>query len=107
MNIQDSPTKVIDPKQRKAVERAVRKERSKIVSLELDGVHLDSSVRSMQELSEKLWLMPAITTHNNEGLCIDLHKVYIIGRHTSVRDKYAFLFGIYSMCTAQLLLDTA
>ena len=50
MNIQDSPTKVIDPKQRKAVERAVRKEQSKIVSLELDGVHLDSSVRSMQEL---------------------------------------------------------
>ena len=91
MNIQDSPTKVIDPKQRKAVERAVRKERSKIVSLELDGVHLDSSVRSMQELSEKLWLLPALKAHDHEGLCIDLHKVYIIGRHTSVRDKFAFM----------------
>ena len=91
MNIQDSPTKVIDPKQRKAVERAVRKERSKIVSLELDGVHLDSSVQSMQELSEKLWLLPALKAHDKEGKCIDLHKVYIIGRHMSVRDKFAFL----------------
>ena len=72
MNIQDSPSKVIDPKQRKAVERAVRKERSKIVCLELDGVHLDSSVRSMQELSEKLLLMPALTARNDEGLCIEL-----------------------------------
>ena len=91
MNIQDSPTKVIDPKQRKAVERAVRKERSKIVSLELDGVHLDSSVTSMQELSEKLWLLPALKAHDHQGLCIDLHKVYIIGRHMSVRDKFAFM----------------
>ena len=57
MNTQDSPGEVIDPKQRKAVERKVRKERSKIVSLEPDGVHLDSSVRSMQELSKKLRLM--------------------------------------------------
>ena len=75
MNIQDSPTKVIDPKQRKAVERAVRKERSKIVSVELDCVHLDSSVKSMQDLSEKLWLLPALKAHNDEGQCIDLHKV--------------------------------
>ena len=91
MNIQDSPTKVIDPKQCKAVERAVRKERSKIISLELDGVHLDSLVRSMQELSQKLWVIPVLKAHDDERLCIDLHKVYIIGRHTSVRDKYAFL----------------
>ena len=44
MNIQDSPNKAIDPKQRKAVERAVHKERSKIISLELDGIVLDLSL---------------------------------------------------------------
>ena len=47
MNLQDSPTKKIDPKLRKSVERAVRLERSKVVSYELEGVVLDSSVNSM------------------------------------------------------------
>ena len=90
MNIQDSPTKAIDPKQRKAVERAVRKERSKIISLELDGIVLDSSVASMVEVGDKLWIERALTAHK-DGQCIDLHKVFVIGRQTIQRDKFAFL----------------
>jgi len=29
----------------------------------------------MQELSEKLWMLPALKAHYKEGVCIDLHKV--------------------------------
>ena len=63
MNLQDSPNKKIDPKLRKSVERAVRLERSKVVSYELEGVVLDSSVNSMVQLGEKLWIVDALRKH--------------------------------------------
>ena len=88
MNLQDSPNKKIDPKLRKSVERAVRLERSKVVSYELEGVVLDSSVSSIVQLGEKLWIVDALRKHR-EGECIDLHKVFIIGRQAVARERYA------------------
>ena len=63
MNVQDSPTKAIDAKLCKSVERAVRKERNRIITLELEGVKLDSSVKSMTELCEAMWMLNALDKH--------------------------------------------
>ena len=48
-----------------------------MVSLELEGVHLDSSLNSMVQLGDKLWILTALLKHK-EGECIDLHKAFVI-----------------------------
>ena len=78
-NIQDSPSKQIDAKMKGSVSRLVRKERKNITKIQLEGVTIDNTIGSQYALSESLWFGTALKAHA-QGQCLDLHKVYIIGR---------------------------
>ena len=77
--MQDSPSKNIDPVLKKSVARLVRKERIAITSVQLDGVTVHNAVGSLAQLSENIWLCDALERHKH-GKCLDISKIYIIGR---------------------------
>ena len=57
-NVQGSPTKKIDPKLKKSVERLIRREQSKILTVECEGVVLNSDLsrprKSQSSLQTKI-----------------------------------------------------
>ena len=42
----------------------------------------------MTELGEAMWMLNALDKHKR-GECMDLHKVFIIGRQAVAREKFA------------------
>ena len=89
-NVQDSPTKHIDAKLKGSVTRLVRKERKNITKFQLEGVTIDNTIGSLAALSETLWFGTAVKAHT-QGQCLDLHKVFIIGRQILASDRTVFL----------------
>ena len=89
-NVQDSPTKHIDAKLKGSVTRLVRKERKNITKIQLEGVTIDNTIGCLAALSESLWFGTAVQAHV-QGQCLDLHKVYIIGRQILASDRTVFL----------------
>jgi hypothetical protein len=62
-NVQDSPTKAIDHKYKRSVDRLVRQQRTQIVNVSLEGIEIDNTVGSLARLAEALWVGDAITKH--------------------------------------------
>ena len=89
-NVADSPTKTISIAKQKSVERMVRTERLRLVSVQLEGVVVDNSIGSLSQLADAMWFGDALEKHN-AGECLDLFKVYIIGKHIMESDRTVFL----------------
>ena len=51
---------------------------------------IDNTIGSLAALSETLWFGTALKAHV-QGHCLDLHKVYIIGRQILASDRTVFL----------------
>ena len=88
-NVQDSPSKKIDAKLKASVTRLVRRERQNITKIQLDGVTVDNTLGSLSALSDSLWFGNALDQHK-AGNCLDVHKVYIIGRQILAADRTVF-----------------
>jgi hypothetical protein len=101
-NVQDSPTKKIDAKLKSCVTRFVRKQRTSINKIMLEGVPVDNTLGSLSALSDVLWFGKALERHK-AGECIpDVHKVYVIGRQILASDRTVFFtfanpFGLLNM----------
>jgi len=95
-NVQDSPTKSIDPRLKRSVERLVMKERRKIDSIVLEGVVITDQIGPLHSFTEKIWIGDARKAHH-EGVesgnpaCIPLHKVFCIGRAFNADECYTML----------------
>ena len=59
-NLQDSPTKELNPMMKKSVQRLVRRERKQINTVLLDNVEVDNTLGSISRLAEKMWMADAI-----------------------------------------------
>ena len=59
-NVQDSPTKQIDPKLKRSVTRLFRRKRAKLLKVECDGVELTSDVGFLKRLADTIFLKPAV-----------------------------------------------
>ena len=90
-NVQDSPTKVIDHKYRKSVDRLVRKSRSEIMNVSLDGVTIDNTIGSLSRLAEAIWIVDAVKRHEGGQRCLELFKPYCIGKQILESDRTVFL----------------
>ena len=77
-NVQDTD-EAIDFSLKKSVQYHVRKERRGIRAYLLDDVEVDDTLGSLSRLSDKIWFKTALDQHN-AGQCMDLFKVYCIGR---------------------------
>ena len=62
-NVQDSPTKQIDPKLKRSVTRLIRSERAKLLKVECDGVELTSDIGSLKRLADQIFLKSAVQQH--------------------------------------------
>ena len=92
-NVQNSPTKQIDAALRQLVVLLVRKEQREINTVLLEGVSVDNShhtVGKLAKLSDALWFGDAVRKHN-VGKCLDVFKVYIVGRQIMEEDRTVFL----------------
>ena len=83
-NVQDSPTKKIDPKLKESVARLIRHERAKLLTVVCDGVELNGDMGSLKTLVDKIFIKDAILAHIH-GLsigapqCMDCFKTFCIG----------------------------
>ena len=84
--MQDSQTKHIDAKLKKSVTRLVRKERKNINKILLEGVAINNTNGSLAALSDAIWFGDAVKAHPH-GECLDVHKVFIIGRQILASDR--------------------
>ena len=85
-NVQDSE-EAIDYKMKRSVDRLVRKARSRIVNVSLEGIEIDNSVGSLSSLAEAVWIGDAIHKHKRDGPCLQLFKVYCIGKQSLGSDR--------------------
>ena len=90
-NVQDSPTKAIDHKYKGSVDRLVRKQREQIVNVSLDGVVIDNTLGSLCRLANAIWIVDALEDHKQGVRCLDLFKVYCIGKQIMGSDRTVFL----------------
>ena len=84
-NVQDSPTKQIDPKLKRSVTRLIRSERAKLLKVECDGVELTSDIGSLKRLADQIFLKSAVQQHiagvqSSAPQCIDCFKTFCIGK---------------------------
>ena len=84
-NVQDTD-EAIDFSLKKSVQYHVRKERRGIRAYLLDDVEVDDTLGSLSRLSDKIWFKTALDQHN-AGQCMDLFKVYCIGRQFMTEDR--------------------
>ena len=65
---------------------------------------------SLSSLAEAVWIGEAIRKHKHEGQCLQLFKVYCIGKQALGSDRTVFLtfamYGTYSTSGALLRLDS-
>ena len=69
----------IDFKLKKSVHYHIRKERRGLRAYLLDGVEVDNRIGSLQRLADMIWFGDALKNYR-EGECLDLFKVYCIGK---------------------------
>ena len=79
-NVQDSPTKQIDPKLKRSVTRLFRRKRAKLLKVECDGVELTSDVGSLKRLAYTIFLKPAVQQH----IVRARHNALIASRHSAL-----------------------
>ena len=85
-NVQDT---AIDFSLKKSVQYHVRKEQCGICAAcayLLDNVEVDDTLGSFSCLSDKIWFKTALDQHD-AGQCMDLFKVYCIGRQFMTKDS--------------------
>jgi hypothetical protein len=61
------------------------------VNVSLEGIEIDNTVGSLARLAEALWVGDAITKHKEGERCLELFKVYCIGKQTMSSDRTVFL----------------
>ena len=83
-NAQDTDD-AIDFSLKKSFQYHVRKERRSIRAYLLDDVKVDDTLGSLSRLSDKIWFKTALD-QQNAGKCMDLFKVYCIGRQFMIED---------------------
>ena len=88
--VQDSPSKKIDAKHKRSVESLVRKQRRRIMSVQLHGVTVYNTTGSLAKLAEALWFGDAVQRYISSA-CLDIQKVYVIGRQILESDWTVFL----------------
>ena len=64
----------------------IRKELRGISAYLLDDMEVDDTLGSLSRLSDKIWFKTALDQHN-AGKCMDLFKVYYIGRQSMTEDS--------------------
>jgi hypothetical protein len=72
----------------------VRKQLEQIVNVLLDGVEIteiDSTFGSLSRLANAIWIVDAMEDHKQGVLCMDLLKVYCIGKQIMGSDCTVFL----------------
>jgi hypothetical protein len=69
----------------------VRKQLEQIVNVLLDGVEIDSTLGSLSRLANAIWIVDAMEDHKQGVLCMDLLKVYCIGKQIMGSDCTVFL----------------
>ena len=84
-NVQDTDD-ATDFSRKKSVQYHVRKELRGIRAYLLDDVEVDDTLGSLSRLSDKIWFKTALDQHN-AGQCMDLFKVYCIGRQFMTKDS--------------------
>jgi len=89
-NIQDSPTKSSDPIMKKSVQRQVREQRGVINEVLFRGVTVTNKLSSLAALADAMWFGDALKQHQ-EGQCIDLFQVFVIGQQIMERDRTVML----------------
>jgi hypothetical protein len=95
-NIQNSPTKKIDPRLKTSVQRLIYKERKKLNSVILDDIEITDEIAPLQEYTSKIWISQALKIHkagvrSQEFACIPMHKVFCIGRAFNADEVYTML----------------
>ena len=68
------------------VKKAVKISQRGIRAYLLDYVEVDDTLGSLSRLSDKIWFKTALDQHN-AGQCMDLFKVYCIGRQFMTEDR--------------------
>ena len=103
-NVQDSPTKQIDPKLKRSVTRLFRRKRAKLLKVECDGVELTSDVGSLKRLADTIFLKPAVQQHivrvqSSTPQCIDCFKTFCIGKAFIGSERYVMLafFNVFDL----------
>ena len=86
-NVQGSPTKKIDPKLKKSVERLIRREQSKILTVECEGVVLNSDLLSLKQLKDQIYMKNTLQAHiASAGLscgspnCLNCFRIFCIDK---------------------------
>jgi hypothetical protein len=90
-NVQDSPTKAIDHKYKGSVDRLVQKQREQNVNVLLDGVEINNTLGSLSRLTNAILIVDALEDHKQGVLCLDLLKVYCIGKQIMGSNRMVFL----------------
>ena len=84
-NVQDT-NDTIDFSLKESVQYHARKELRGIRAYLPDEVEVDDTLGSLSRLSDKIWFKTALDQHN-AGKCMDLFKVYYIGRQSMTEDS--------------------
>ena len=65
----------------------MRKQLEQIVNVLLDGVEIDSTLGSLSRLANAIWIVDAMEDHKQGVRCLDLFKVYCIGKQIMGSDR--------------------
>jgi hypothetical protein len=95
-NLQNSPTKAIDPVLKNSVHRLIVNERKKLNAVLLEGIEVTDQLGTIQQLTDRIWFSVARKAHiagiqNKQPQCIPLHKVFCIGRAFNSEETYTML----------------
>jgi len=95
-NVQNSPSKAIDPALKNSVHRLIVNERKKLRTVVLEGIEVTDQLGPLQQLTDRLWFSVAKKAHidgvrNKQPACIPLHKVFCIGRAFNSDETYTML----------------
>ena len=75
---------------KKLVMHLVCKERKNINKILLECVTIYNTIGSLAAVSDAIWFGEAVKAHQ-QGDCLDVHKVFIIGRQVPASDCTVFL----------------
>jgi hypothetical protein len=71
---------VIYHEYKKSVDQLMRKSRSEIMTVTLDGVTIDNTIGSLSRLAEAIWIVDDVKRHEGGQRCLELFKLYCIGK---------------------------
>ncbi len=69
----------------------MRKQLEQIVNVSLDSVEIDNTLGSLSRLANAIWIVDAMEDHKQGVQCMDLFKVYCIGKQIMGSNHTVFL----------------